>query len=149
MVTSSDLCPDWSQPSDQDECKGSCNSRGGECVYPDDRSKWLNCPHRNRKNIAGKHDRETLPKWARDYINTLEWDIDFKANTIKRLQSADSILKNREWFTLNSGRAKDDTGPRKFYTVSGGTIVLLATCDKDDLILIGRAKRGETSGIKE
>lgn len=144
-----EVCPDWSPPGDSEECKGSCNAAGGDCILPADREKWLNCPHRNRKNIAGKHDRETLPKWARDHISALEREIDTKEDTVKRLESADYILKNREWFTLNSGRAKDDTGPRKFYTVSGGTIVLMATCGKDDLILIGRAKRERDNGIQE
>lgn len=136
-----ELCPDWSAPIG-DHSKGDCKNDGTFCRYPNNREQWLNCPHRNRKNITGKHDREALPKWARDHINTLEQQIATKEDTIKRLESADFILKNRDWFTLNSGRAKDDTGPRKFYTVSGGTIVLMATCDKDDLILIGRAKRG-------
>jgi hypothetical protein len=40
-----DLCPCWCSPSDPDECKGSCEGKGGECIYPSKEKNYETCEH--------------------------------------------------------------------------------------------------------
>jgi hypothetical protein len=41
----SEFCPCWISPCDPDECKGSCEGDGGDCICPCDEEKWMRCPH--------------------------------------------------------------------------------------------------------
>jgi len=91
--------------------------------------------------LKANYDVTKLPKWAQLEMNKMSQTLIDLANKLHRLQTANFILDNMDYFTLNTGRAKDDRDDRMFYTVVGNEIRHIATCGPDDIILIGRSKK--------
>lgn len=91
------------------------------------------------------HDESKLPKWAQDRLESLREDARHLAGRLDNLQSAHSVLMNRNWFTV-PGPPSDAAYPndiyRLWYLKPDGAHPA-CSLGKGDVVLVGRMEGGE------
>lgn len=84
------------------------------------------------------HNIAKLPKWAQEIINDYDHDLEVVQDELKRLQEANTVLHEREWFTINGPLFKDEHEVRHLWFLDRERPWQACALYPGDILLVGR-----------
>lgn len=90
---------------------------------------------------TSKHDLNTLPKWARLHITSIEAELYHLQNKFNTVQSINAIMcePKRDWFTLPF--SYDGDKPIHLWLLNFDQPLSVCSLGKGDLLFVGRANK--------
>ncbi len=86
------------------------------------------------------HEEKTLPKWARNKLDRLRFEVLLLQNENKRIKQAHAVLEGKDWFPINGHKFDPEIKIFHLWVLDQDQPFPICALAPNDVLIVGRAK---------